>query len=464
MDIYLIPSILSIGGNAVLGIYVNIKTPSSKVTSAFTILLAFLMGWAFSETMMRSQSHIETAFFWGRIFYVNGFFLPSAFLALSYVYTGGKKWLYIIASYAVALIFIPFLFSDKFMENMVKIPSWGYDVQVGELYSSFSVLYGVIIAAGTFILIQYYRRSSTMERRRLQFMMAGFLLSVFLVGITNMASRLVDFSLPRTGSLFTLVATISFALGIGRYSLLVIPRREPSSDIVDARCGALCSSCTSYLNGTCSSCELGDPTLRESCPIYVCSLEKDVHCNECNNLFKCTTFKVYNEKCPFSVGWSRLEVHNSYLWEDADPQVAFEIFRDHTIRGYFGLLITRDHPQKVIDKYHLPKVSVVWLSQVEEYEHSIDPTNLPRLTHMVTEFVRQAPISFVLLVGLEYLLVHNEFDKVLKHLHMVNDQVMTNNSRFLVVVDPKTMDSRDLSLLEREMHPLKKDNLFKSPA
>ncbi|MBU7045774.1 MAG: hypothetical protein HXS54_05005 [Theionarchaea archaeon] len=46
---------------------------------------------------------------------------------------------------------------------------------------------------------------------------------------------------------------------------------------------------------------------------------------------------------------------------------------------------------------------------------------------------------------------------------MVNDQVMTNKSRFLVVVDPKTMDSRDLSLLEREMHPLKKDNLFKSP-
>jgi hypothetical protein len=118
------------------------------------------------------------------------------------------------------------------------------------------------------------------------------------------------------------------------------------------------------------------------------------------------------------------------------------------------LLISREHPEKVVEKYQLPNVNTLWLSQIEE-GISIDPTNLPRLTHTVTQFIGQAPISFVLVAGLEYLIVHNGFDRVLKHLHMVNDQVMTHPSRLLVVVDPKTLDPKELSLLEREMRPLK---------
>lgn len=462
MDLYPIPSLLSLIGNAALGIYLNMKNPGSRVTYAFTVLIALLMGWAFSEMMMRSQSNVEAAFLWSKIFYLNSSFLPPAFLALSYIYTGGKKRSHILGSYVLGAVFIPFLFSDKFVEKMVPIPSWGYDVQVGSMYLYFSLVYLAIISAGTFLLVQHYRKSPPPEQRRLQFMMAGFLASVFLVGTTTLVSRIVDVQLPRAGSLFTLVATISFAYGIGKYKLLVVPRREPARETIDARCGAFCSSCSAYLDGLCPSCELGDPQIRESCPIYRCSQERGVLCNDCANLFKCTTFRVYSQKCPFSVDRFGLKPQNSYIWEDANPQFAFEVFRDYTLRGAFGLLVTRDYPQKIIEKYHLPKVSVLWLSQMD-HEDSIDPTNLPRLTHTVTEFIKKAPVSFILLVGLEYLAVHNEFDKVLKHLHMVNDQVMTSNSRFLVVVDPKTLDPRELSLLEREMHPLKKDNLFKSP-
>ncbi len=455
MNLYLVPSLLSVVGNIALGVCVFWKNPTTKVTYAFSILVLLLVGWAFSETMMRSQSTEENALFWGKMLYLNNFFLPSAFLVLSYVYTGGRNWFKIAASYAVGLPYLWLLVTDDFLVGIEEVSPWGYDVQVGSLFPLFVAAYLSIIAAGVIVLLAYYRRSSPAERRRLHFMMAGFLVSVVLISVTNALSR-INIPLPRMGSMFALIATISFAYGIVKYQLLIVPTREKSKTTIDARCGALCSSCSSYVDGLCPSCEEGDYVLRENCPIYTCSLTRGVLCEDCGLLLKCDVYREYCEQCPFAVDRYGLKSHNSYVWEDADPQFAFEVFRDYTIRGSFGLLITREYPEKVIKKYKLLKVNVIWLSQVEEYENVIDPTNLPRLTHTVTQFIKEAPQSIVLLTGLEYLIVHNEFSRVLKHLHMVNDQVMTNNSRFLVVVDPKSLDTKELSLLEREMHPLKK--------
>lgn len=463
MNLYLIPPILAFAGNAFLGVYLFVKNPNSKVTYTFSVLVVLLMGWAFSETMMRSQSDAETALLWGRILYVNTFFLPSAFLALSYVYTGGKKRTWIVASYALGFGFLPLLFSEHFIKTMEEIEYWGYDIQVGSLFTSYVVAYLAIIGAGTFILLQHYIQSSPSERRRLQFMLTGFLISVCLIGVTNLLARVRDLSLPKMGSMFTLVATISFAYGMIKYQLLIVPTREKSRTAMDARCGSLCSLCSAYVEGLCPSCELEETALRESCPIYMCSLDRGVLCTDCNLLFECDIYREYCDQCPFTTDQYGLKMKNSYLLEDENPQIAFEVFRDYVIRGSFGLLISRDYPKKLIQEYQLPDVNILWLSQIEREEISIDPDNLPRLTHTISEFVQKAPISFVLLVGLEYLIVHNGFDRVLKHLHMINDQVMTHKARFLGVVDPRTLDPRELSLLEREMHPVKKDNLFKSP-
>lgn len=461
MHLYLIPPAVSLLGNATLGFYLIKKNPSSRVTHAFSVLILLLMGWAFSEIMMRSRPNEEAALFWGKILYLNSFFLPSAFVVLAYVYTGGKNRVFTLLPYLAGFGFIYFLFTDNFLVGMEEIPPWGYDAEVGSLFSYFIGGYLAVIAAGTVILLRYYKKSSPMEKRRLQTMLTGFLLSLVLIAITNLLSRIKDLPLPRMGSMFTLIATLSFAYGILRYQLLITPTRERAKETLDARCGALCTSCNRYFEGECPSCEQGEKELRESCPIYLCSAQKGVLCETCPLLLKCEIYKTYCEQCPFKIDQYELKSKNGYLWEDADPDVAFRIFRDYTIRGSFGLLITREYPEKVREKYSLPHVSILWLSQLEEQEKGVDPTNLPRLTHTVSEFIRQTPQSFVLLTGLEYLVVHNGFERVLKHVHMINDQIMTHNSRLLVVVDPKTLDPKEMSLLQRELHTLKKENFFK---
>lgn len=463
MNPYVIPSILALVGNALLGIYLIKKNPRSRVTYAFFVLVLLLMGWAFSEIMMRSQSDAEQALHWSKVLYSHSFFLPSAFVALAYIYTGGRTRTWIVLVYGISLGFFPLLFSEHFVVRMEENPPWGYDIEVGYLFSYFVIGYLAVISVGAAILLQYYRKSSPLERRRLQFMLAGFVISVFLIVVTNLLSRVAGLPLPKMGSMFTLVATVSFAYGMLKYQLLIVPIREKSQAAMDARCGALCSLCSGYLDGLCPSCELEETALRESCPIHTCSLAKGILCNDCPLLFECDTFKEYCVQCPFTVDRYGLKMKNSYIWEDADLTAAFEVFRDYIIRGSFGLLITRDYPEKLVERHLLPDVSVIWLSQIEKRGMTIDPDNLPRLTHTVTEFIQKAPISFVLLVGLEYLIVHNGFDRVLKHLHMINDQVMTNRARFLGVIDPRTLDPRELSLLEREMHPVGRDNLFKLP-
>lgn len=464
MSFHLFLSILPLIGNAVLGCYLLMKNPRSKISYAFCVMVSLLVGWSFTEIMMRIQSEPEVALFWGKILYVNAFFLPSSFLVLSYLYTGGKKGSYVFISYLIGFIFIPFLYSDQFITKIIEIPPWGYDIEVGPLFLPFAFLYLSIVAGGAGILLNYYSRSPPQERHRLYFMLIGFIISVILIGISNFLFRMMGWQLPRAGSIFTLVATISFAYGMVKHQLLIVPTREKVRETVDSRCGAFCSICTAYLNGECPSCEMGDAELREACPIYRCSLQRGVSCNNCNLLLRCTIYREYGDRCPFTTDRYGLKSQTSYLLKDDNPQIAFEIFKDYTIRGSFGLLITRDYPEKVIKRYNLPKISVIWLSQIEEHETSIDPSNLPRLTHIISQFIHETPLSFVFMVGLEYLIVHNGFEKVLKHLHMINDQVMTHDSRFLIVMDPKTLDPREMSLLEREMHSLEKENLFKSSA
>lgn len=462
MSFHLFLSILPLIGNAALGCYLIVKNPRSKISYAFFVMVLLLVGWSFSETMMRIQTDPQVALLWSEILYLNAFFLPSSFLALSYLYTGGKNPSYIFLSYLIGFIFIPFLYSDHFIQQIIEIPPWGYDVEVGSLFLPFAAMYLSIVAGGAVILLKYYVRSPSSEKHRLHFMLIGFIISVVLIGISNFLFRVMGWSLPRAGSIFTLVATVSFAYGMVKYQLLIVPTREKPRETVDSRCGAFCSICSAYLEGICPSCEMGDAELREACPLYQCSLQRGVTCNNCSLLLKCDIYREYGDQCPFTMDRYGLKPRTSYLLEDDDPRMAFEIFKDYTIRGSFGLLITRDFPDKVMKRYNLPKTSIIWLSQIEEHDMSIDPSNLPRLTHIISQFIHETPLSFVFLAGLEYLMVHNGFEKVLKHLHMINDQVMTHDSRFLIIIDPKTLDSREMSLLEREMHLLEKENLFKS--
>jgi len=84
----------------------------------------------------------------------------------------------------------------------------------------------------------------------------------------------------------------------------------------------------------------------------------------------------------------------------------------------------------------------------------VNPSNVQMLMHMTTEFVRRAP-SVIALEGLEYLMVNNDLNRVLKFLGQLRDEVIVEGSILLVAVDARTLTDRQRAILERELEVIK---------
>jgi two-component system cell cycle response regulator len=65
----------------------------------------------------------------------------------------------------------------------------------------------------------------------------------------------------------------------------------------------------------------------------------------------------------------------------------------------------------------------------------------------------------VLLDGIEYLLLDNDFISILRLIEQSNDTVMSSNSRLILQIDPETLDKKDYHLLKRWMKQLSPNNI-----
>lgn len=141
----------------------------------------------------------------------------------------------------------------------------------------------------------------------------------------------------------------------------------------------------------------------------------------------------------------------SYLIEEDRPDRSVDIFVDQVLHGKQGLAIMRIHPDKIRRKYGLKKTPIIWLTNVSVEGESIYPTDLEQLSLLITNFISKATNGVVLLEGLEYLVTNNSFNRVMHMLEYTRDKISTSNSFFLAPISPRSLDERDLKLLEREM-------------
>ncbi|NJF26151.1 DUF835 domain-containing protein [Thermococcus sp. Bubb.Bath] len=92
----------------------------------------------------------------------------------------------------------------------------------------------------------------------------------------------------------------------------------------------------------------------------------------------------------------------------------------------------------------------LWLSRVEA-ENSVDPAKLHVIQGSIIRFLEKyGSGSLVIIDGLEFLLLHNDFKGLIKFLTSLKDYVLLHRSLLLVVVDEKTLDTRQYSILLRE--------------
>ncbi|MHC1709303.1 MAG: DUF835 domain-containing protein [Methanomassiliicoccales archaeon] len=146
----------------------------------------------------------------------------------------------------------------------------------------------------------------------------------------------------------------------------------------------------------------------------------------------------------------------SYLVKETKPNKSFEIFVDQVTHNIQGLCVTRQHPTIIRKEWGLEKTPIIWLSN-QVGKVYVNPSNIGILSDTIIRFVEKSGDGVILIDGIEFLIVNNDFDKVLRMVHHITEAVMENRSRLIVSVDPRTLETRELALLERNMEIIETD-------
>ena len=147
----------------------------------------------------------------------------------------------------------------------------------------------------------------------------------------------------------------------------------------------------------------------------------------------------------------------TYVIEEEKPQKSLELFSDLTRLGAEGLCISRHHPDKLIEKYNFHPERVIWLTQSTAYEakyRCVDPTNFPRLSSIISDFLTNTKEPLILLEGMGYLITQSNYESVLRFIQSQRDEISMRKAILFIHLDPLALDTKELHRLKSEMEPL----------
>jgi len=159
-----------------------------------------------------------------------------------------------------------------------------------------------------------------------------------------------------------------------------------------------------------------------------------------------------------------LNPSNIYLFKEKKANIAYREFKRLLDKGYVGLCITRSHPNIIRERYGLKNCTIIWMTSnnLQDYE-TLAPNEISRLVSLLTKFISPngnrsegnnkdtASLKRVIILdNIEYLIVQNNFQTILRILHIVRDKIMLCQAINLIPIDPLSIDIKELRLLEHE--------------
>lgn len=148
-----------------------------------------------------------------------------------------------------------------------------------------------------------------------------------------------------------------------------------------------------------------------------------------------------------------LEEGRAYLMKEKKPEKALSYFTQAIDAGWRPIYITRQHPNHVLRTRGDKEIRVVWLSTTLGKDY-VDPHNLNSLSNLISNFVNDGPRAVILLDGIEYLMINNDFARILHFLEYVNEQIALRRAALLLSVDDRAFEAKELALIERTTTPL----------
>ncbi|NQU16456.1 MAG: GAF domain-containing protein [Candidatus Saganbacteria bacterium] len=209
--------------NSLIGFFILFQNFRSRLNRIFFLLIFCLASWVFSLSVFQVTGHL----FWGRATYAFISFVPPVFLSFVRIFPKSheKPHFYEYLLYILGAVFAYLSFTDLIVRD-VAVFAWGYNLNLGRIYSLFTLYFlGIMFSSFVYLFLKYKKATGT---SRLQFMYV--FLGTFLtaaIGIT------VGIILPIMGfPRFYYLAPPATFIMVGFIAYAIIKHRLMSVELV----------------------------------------------------------------------------------------------------------------------------------------------------------------------------------------------------------------------------------------
>jgi len=141
----------------------------------------------------------------------------------------------------------------------------------------------------------------------------------------------------------------------------------------------------------------------------------------------------------------------NYLVLAPENDLALEWFHSIVKKDVPGLAMSTTFQEKLRKEFGFEGVDLYWLTDTDSGPKSIDPKRIDfEMMRALSNFIKRTKGGAVLLDGLEFLVVENSFDRVLKFIKKVNDLASVHEVTLIIPVTAGSFGSDELTLLRKE--------------
>jgi len=137
-----------------------------------------------------------------------------------------------------------------------------------------------------------------------------------------------------------------------------------------------------------------------------------------------------------------------YIFKARKPDRILRLYHDFARSGGDVLCVTRLHPDQLKEDFGILPEKVLWLSN-SVGTRNVNPQNVGILTDSLIRYFEKGSNSVVILDGLEYLVMQNDFAKVLRFLNYLYESVAVSKGILVTAVDPRAFSTQELAFLEK---------------
>ncbi|MFP4170120.1 MAG: DUF835 domain-containing protein [Methanomassiliicoccales archaeon] len=137
-----------------------------------------------------------------------------------------------------------------------------------------------------------------------------------------------------------------------------------------------------------------------------------------------------------------------HLVIDKRTEKTMSLAKDFVASGYTLLCISRYHPDILRSMWGEGDFEFIWLSE-RGTDHSVSGSSLDGIREAADSFLARNEKGIVVLEGIEYLSLFNDFSKLQIFVEQLNEISMERRAVLLISVDPRLFDQRSLARLRR---------------